>query len=156
MKVCHIFGKRSWTFLEIEGDLFRAPKEYALAHCVGEDLRMGAGIAYVFRTKFGCLAKLEAQNAKTGDIAVLCAENRLIYYLVTKKYSNQIPKYADLLRSLIKMRKHMINHNIKKLAIPRIGCGLDRLKWDAVRDLLERVFAADNVEILVYTYTKHA
>lgn len=34
---------------EIDGDLFSAPQEYALAHCVAADLRMGAGIAVKFR-----------------------------------------------------------------------------------------------------------
>lgn len=34
---------------EVEGDLFNAPKDYALAHCVGSDLGMRAGIAVRFR-----------------------------------------------------------------------------------------------------------
>lgn len=34
---------------EIDGDLFAAPVEYALGHCVAADLRMGAGIAVKFR-----------------------------------------------------------------------------------------------------------
>lgn len=34
---------------EVEGDLFTASKDYALAHCVAADLRMGAGIAVAFR-----------------------------------------------------------------------------------------------------------
>lgn len=38
-----------FTLREINGDLFAAPEEYALAHCVAADLRMGAGIAIKFR-----------------------------------------------------------------------------------------------------------
>lgn len=38
-----------WTFRQIVGDLFTAPREYALAHCVAADMRMGAGIAILFR-----------------------------------------------------------------------------------------------------------
>lgn len=34
---------------EVQGDLFEAPADYSLAHCVAEDLRMGAGIAVRFR-----------------------------------------------------------------------------------------------------------
>lgn len=34
---------------EITGDLFSAPEEYSLAHCVAEDFNMGAGIALTFR-----------------------------------------------------------------------------------------------------------
>jgi hypothetical protein len=34
---------------EVDGDLFEAPKEYSLAHCVAADMRMGSGIAVNFR-----------------------------------------------------------------------------------------------------------
>lgn len=34
---------------ETEGNLFNASEEYALAHCVAEDFRMGSGIAVPFR-----------------------------------------------------------------------------------------------------------
>lgn len=36
-----------------------------------------------------------------------------------------------------------------KLAMPRIGCGLDRLQWVKVKEIIEEVFANTNVEILV-------
>lgn len=51
-------GKRNFAkmsalvFREVEGDLFTATKEYALAHCVASDLKMGAGIAVAFRFVF--------------------------------------------------------------------------------------------------------
>lgn len=34
---------------EVDGDLFDAPKECSLAHCVATDMRMGSGIAVNFR-----------------------------------------------------------------------------------------------------------
>lgn len=40
---------------EVDGDLFSAPAEYALGHCVAADLRMGAGIAILFRY-FDCMS----------------------------------------------------------------------------------------------------
>lgn len=44
------FAKMSTlVFREVEGDLFTASKDYALAHCVASDLKMGAGIAVAFR-----------------------------------------------------------------------------------------------------------
>lgn len=39
----------SFVLKEISGDLFSAPSDYALAHCVSADLRMGAGIAVKFK-----------------------------------------------------------------------------------------------------------
>lgn len=40
---------RSSVIKEMEGDLFEAPNDYSLAHCVGQDFRMGSGIAVEFR-----------------------------------------------------------------------------------------------------------
>lgn len=37
------------TITEIAGDLFAAPKEYSIGHCVSADLHMGKGIAAKFR-----------------------------------------------------------------------------------------------------------
>lgn len=36
-----------------------------------------------------------------------------------------------------------------KLAMPRIGCGLDKLEWSKVKAIIEEVFADTDVEILV-------
>ncbi len=35
--------------------------------------------------------------------------------------------------------------------MPKIGCGLDGLSWDAVRTLIKNVFLKDNIELTVFT-----
>lgn len=150
----NIFKKRAWTFRKVNGDLFAAPKEYSLAHCVAVDLCMGAGIAIRFRNFFGRVSQLKAQEPETGGLAVLKDGKRFVYYLVTKRFSTQKPKYADLLRSLLAMRKHMKANGVKRLAIPKIGCGLDRLEWPRVYDLLYSVFNTDDIEIVLYESIK--
>lgn len=37
------------VFREIKGDLFTAPSEFSLAHCVTTSMVMGAGIAKLFK-----------------------------------------------------------------------------------------------------------
>ena len=46
----------------VSGDLFSCPEEEALAHCISEDCRMGAGIAVLFRKKFHGVEELKAQS----------------------------------------------------------------------------------------------
>uniref|UniRef100_A0A3B5LPS2 O-acyl-ADP-ribose deacylase 1 n=1 Tax=Xiphophorus couchianus TaxID=32473 RepID=A0A3B5LPS2_9TELE len=41
----------------VTGDLFSCPRDESLAHCISEDCRMGAGIAVMFKKKFGRLLK---------------------------------------------------------------------------------------------------
>lgn len=48
------------------------------------------------------------------------------------------------------LREECEKLNVTKLALPRIGCGLDRLDWDAVKELLYSEFHETNIEIVVY------
>lgn len=52
----------SWSLKYVSGDLFSCPKDEALAHCISEDCRMGAGIAVMFKKKFGGLEELKKQS----------------------------------------------------------------------------------------------
>ena len=46
--------------------------------------------------------------------------------------------------------KHICKtHNIKKIAMPLIGCGLDRLEWYKVSEIIKRLFSNTDIEILV-------
>uniref|UniRef100_A0AAG5D0M7 Macro domain-containing protein n=1 Tax=Anopheles atroparvus TaxID=41427 RepID=A0AAG5D0M7_ANOAO len=138
---------------EIEGDLFSAPKDHSLAHCVAADLKMGAGIAVKFKQLYGKVNELQAQNVGVGGAAVLQDGQRYVYYLITKKTYNLKPTYDDLTKSLKAMKEHMHANGVAKLAIPRIGCGIDGLEWPKVKDILESVFGGNGMyEIVVYNF----
>lgn len=147
-------SSEKFALREVEGDLFSAPKTYSLAHCVGADLVMGAGIAVKFRQTYGKVDELRSQKVKSGGVAVLSDENRFIYYLVTKPESYGSPTYDDLRLSLTAMKSHMQKNGVTKLAIPRIGCGIDGLEWDKVQAELHTVFDGvdKEVEIVVYNF----
>ena len=42
-----------------------------------------------------------------------------------------------------------LDKNIKKLVIPKIGCGLDRLSWDKVEPMVQEIFKDLDIEIVV-------
>ncbi|XP_026473944.1 uncharacterized protein LOC113377746 [Ctenocephalides felis] len=136
-------------FSEESKDLFTVSEDYSLCHCVAEDFTMGAGIAVLFRDKFGQVAELLQQRPKTGGFAYLKDKNRFIYYLVTKQRSTGKPRIEDLESSLTQMRDHMLENNVTKLAMPKIGCGLDRLQWHDVSRLIRKIFHNDSLDILV-------
>jgi len=139
------------VYEEIKGDLFNATSTTSLAHCVSEDLAMSKGIAAIFKQKFGGLEQLKQQGITTGDVAILDKGTRFIYYLVTKaRYFNK-PTYVSLESSLIMMRQHCVENNIKDLAMPKIGCGLDRLEWSKVKDIILSVFGNTAIKIKIYT-----
>lgn len=138
---------------EIKGDLFESSETYALAHCVSADFAMSAGIAKTFRLKFGKVDGLHhVYNKKTqvGDICCKNVCNRWIFHLVTKELYYKKPTYTNLKLCLNEMKKVMIEKNLKYLAMPLIGCGLDRLCWKKVKFIITNIFCDTNVEIKVY------
>ncbi|XP_029348323.1 ADP-ribose glycohydrolase OARD1-like [Acyrthosiphon pisum] len=117
------------TLEDINGELLNMPEEYSLGHCVAKDMRMSAGIAVYFKRKFGRVGELMDQRPNVGSVAYLQENDRFIYYLITKELSNQKPTYNCITAAITKLRDLIVEHGVKKLAIPRIGCGLDKLDW---------------------------
>lgn len=132
------------------GDLFKCPESYSMAHCVAEDMRMGKGIALTFKTMFGKTNELSDQQVKQGGVAVLENNDRFIYYLVTKTYSSGKPTLLTLRQSLESMKLHAKKNNIENIAMPLIGCGLDKLKWEDVEYILHQIFNTTGINIHVY------
>ena len=57
---------------------------------------------------------------------------------------------GTLQKSLEALCTHAVLNGVKKLAIPRLGCGLDKLQWDKVSELIEDIFSKSDIEITVY------
>ena len=139
-----------FKFEEKDGDLFACPETDSLAHCVSADLRMGKGIAVKFKNKFRSVEELKKQEKKIGQVTVLEKEQRFIYYLITKAKATEKPTCGNLKASLEDMKKHCVAHDVQTLAMPELGCGLDRLKWEEVKTIICEVFAKTNIHITVY------
>lgn len=60
----------SWRLHYVTGDLFSCPKDEALAHCISEDCRMGAGIAVMFRKSFGGVDELKKQSESSRSLKI--------------------------------------------------------------------------------------
>lgn len=136
------------SFTEEYGDLFDSSLEHLpLAHCVAADFGMGAGIAVVFVKNFGNKELLRSSGVRPGGFAKLEVRGRLVYYLVTKERSWDKPTYESLESSVSKMFQDLRDSNQTQLAIPKIGCGLDGLKWEKVRDILKKHQGNVNVTV---------
>ena len=132
-------------------DLFTVPTDYALVHCISADFALGAGIAREF-TKRGVKASLKDMYATPSvgsALATFTTGWAAEYNLVTKEKYWQKPTYAQLKQALVSLRSVAASHGRTKLAMPKIGCGLDRLEWNNVKDILCEVFENTDTEILV-------
>jgi O-acetyl-ADP-ribose deacetylase (regulator of RNase III) len=130
---------------EINGDLFESKDN--LAHCVSKDLRMGKGIAVKFKELFGNVDHLKSQ-----DILVphLKADDRYIFYLITKNRFFDKPTYKSLTASLEELKKCIDALGLTSVSMPQIGCGLDKLEWSKVLKIIHEIFADTDIAITVY------
>ena len=130
-------------------DVFTVPQGYYLAHCISADFALGAGIAKtfdeVYNMRFKLFREYDCYEYEGGE--ALLIDN--VFNLVTKPQCYNKPTYDTLREALEAMRTQMEYLDITKLAMPKIGCGLDRLQWDKVYDIICDVFKDTDVDILI-------
>lgn len=142
------------TFREEQGDLFSEEilRDYALCHCISSDFALGAGIAKKFAA-MGVKRKLCAEFPKQwhgrGYCLFIEADGVLAANLVTKERYFHKPTLETLRQSLEDLRGQALERSLKMLAMPKIGCGLDKLKWEDVRAVIKETFGDTDIDILV-------
>ena len=136
----------------IKGNLFEAPMEYALAHCISADVQMGAGIALQFAQKYPDMKRnILSRNPQVGGVYDYTApDGRRIYNLVTKPRYFHKPTYHTLGCSIDSMSVLMKLSDDLNLAIPKLGCGLDRLSWDKVSHIIQEYVIEFGIDVQVY------
>ena len=147
---CYNKENLCWTYNEIKGDLFEHCEQedrYAV-HCISADHVMGGGIAVPMAKKFDLRKAFELYDRLIVGEAYLVGKS---FSLVTKDNACDKPTYNDLYYSLADLFEKCKKFGIKKLVMPKIGCGIDGLDWDKVRDIIKEVFGSIDIDILVCT-----
>ncbi len=136
-------------------NLFSVSEDYFLAHCISADFGMGKGIVVEFNKRFdmkNCLLEKYPDyhsyynRCRIGGDCIL--EGRVLN-LITKERYYEKPSIITMRLALQKMKSICKENGIKKIAMPTIGAGLDKLPWDKVSEQIQQVFQETSVEILV-------
>jgi O-acetyl-ADP-ribose deacetylase (regulator of RNase III) len=140
--------RAEFIYTEEHVDIFTLDdSEYHFAHCIASDLGMGAGIAVPFRKKYGLRGRIQKVDEPLKHPT--CILTPPVFNLITKRVSSGKPTYDSMRISLIKMKEHIVENDIKKVAMPKIGCGLDRLQWGAVREMIKDIFGDLDIKVKV-------
>jgi hypothetical protein len=133
-------------FNEKKGNLFELNNDkYFYAHCISSDYRLGLGIAIEFQKRFNLRNALKQFDNKYPEVIIV----NHVFNLVTKdKYWNK-PTYDSITKCIEQMAVMCKNLDIKYLAMPKIGCGLDKLNWFKVREIIKEKFADVDIQIEV-------
>lgn len=138
-------------------DLFGVPNDYYLAQCISADFGMGKGIAVEFNKHFDIKNILTYKytnflrywDDKEDECKGSCILEGRVFNLITKRNFWSKPTYSTLTRSLEGMKILAVNNGVNKIAMPLIGCGLDKLEWDKVSEIIKDIFNDTDMEILV-------
>lgn len=159
--------KQEFKYEEVYTDLFNLSEDYMLVHCVSSDFKLGAGIAKIFNDRFNMSDKLEhvlpfdAWDNKgycgivnMDRLFTLVPKDLGIYRvanLVTKEHYYDKPTLYTMQTALqdLRLQLHMTYPEVKKLGMPLIGCGLDKLNWSDVSYLIKQVFYDTELTITV-------
>ena len=138
------------TFTEEKTDIFKYTptwneEPFYYAHCISADYALGAGIAVEFKKRY----KLTPENLTAGRVCNNLSIVSNIFNLITKDKYWQKPTYASLILALRNMKKYCNIMGIKKLVMPKIGCGLDRLSWSRVKNIIEETFTDTDINIVI-------
>jgi hypothetical protein len=136
------------NLIEKKMNLFEVDDKYYFAHCISSDCAMGAGIAVEFEKRFKLRRKL-LSNGYIHRKHPACIFINNVFNLITKELYHDKPTYETLKGALIKMRDIILEEDINYIAMPKIGCGLDRLQWGKVKEDIQEIFKDTDIEILV-------
>lgn len=122
--------------------------KYFIAHCISGDFTLGAGLAKKINDKYDMSNKLKNQFTYVNGNYCSYLIDR-VFNLVTKNVYQDKATYDALRMALEDMKLNLYYMDVKKIAIPKIGCGKDKLDWNVVEALLEEVFDDCDIEIEV-------
>lgn len=147
--------RKVMTYREVYKNLFSVEDDFYLAHCISADFALGAGIAVEFNKRFNMKQQLQNKHPNFieewthhGYVGFCILEDK-VFNLITKERYFQKPTYDSITQALVCMKDICIFNHIDKIAMPLIGCGLDRLDWNKVSNIIKEVFNDTAVEILV-------
>ena len=147
--------------IEVKGDLFKEPFEKdsdIYVHCISQDFAMGAGIAKTFSQKFPqfienrkeMMREYNHKNPYKRIYVAICNGTKIVNLVTKAKYWMK-PTMTSLELSLWNLRKFVEdNPDVKRVLMPRIGSGLDRLKWEEVKTAILENLEDLDIEVKVF------
>lgn len=145
-----------------QGNLLEADVE-AVVNTVNTVGVMGKGIALMFKERFPANFKAYQAACKSGGVEVgrlfvtssdELSGPRWIINFPTKQHWRNPTRIEWVERGLAALRAFILEHRVKSIAVPPLGCGNGGLDWPDVRDLIEASLGdLPDTRVIVYEPT---
>ncbi|MFN0030294.1 MAG: macro domain-containing protein [Acidimicrobiales bacterium] len=144
---------------EGQGSLLESPTE-ALVNTVNTVGVMGKGIALQFKRAYPDMFKAYTAACKRGEVELgrmhvwstgSLTGPRYIINFPTKRHWKARSRLSDIAAGLGDLTRVLIDHGIKSVAVPPLGCGNGGLNWADVRPMIQEAFSRlPDVDVLVF------
>ncbi len=141
-------------FKEVKDDIWNFPNDIKIITTNGNirkcgEAVMGKGIALQASKRFRYLASMYAIHIKNNNIS--CAyypQYKLI--LFPTKYNWWESSNLKLIRkSMEELLKICSDNSIKKVIMPKVGCGNGLLQWNSVKKIIEDILMSKDIEFII-------
>ena len=139
-------------FIEEVNDVFNYEGKAWLAHCISADFGMGKGIVVEFNKRYDLknfMIKNHVRYNWCGRGYCIAVKDFKVFNLVTKNKVTDKPTYETLKQSLLHMKVVAHMFKVDTIAMPAIGCGLDKLDYETVKGIIKNIFRDTDMTIIV-------
>ncbi len=139
----------------VSGNIFESKAE-AIVNAVNTIGVMGKGIALEFKKRYPYNFKEYKTACDNGELiigtvlAVKETNGKTIVNFPTKQHWKDASKYEYVEMGLKALKDAIIRHNLNSIALPALGCGLGGLKWEMVKQLIDKELGLLAIEVFVY------
>jgi len=143
----------------VKGNILESPAE-ALVNTVNTVGIMGKGIALQFKKAFpsnyhAYKKACDKGEITTGKIFVFKDKHPLygekwILNFPTKKHWRHPSRYAYIEEGLEDLKRVIETYGIRSIAIPPLGAGNGKLKWEKVKEIIVRQLQNMDLDIFIY------
>lgn len=136
---------------EMDGKFWQAAKGVAKAYGMDDPDALGEEVPAPEQELLpGTLVHYQvARKCQTGEEE----QETDLFCLVTAAKGQRVPDRKAVYKALLTLKQEMVQLEIRRLAIPRIGRDHDTLQWWTLRKMIENIFTDTNMEIEMYGKT---
>lgn len=131
-------GIKIGNILDAEKELHKGKDPIYYAHCISADAKLGKGVAKLLDDKFSIREEILFYDRIEWWLpfkypwVYTTHWGAWVFNLITKEHYYDKPTYESLQKALDFLAANCKYRKVKTLVMPKIGCGLDGLKWSRV------------------------
>ncbi|GLV46818.1 uncharacterized protein CBL_20960, partial [Carabus blaptoides fortunei] len=126
---------------------------------VSENLYVRGTREEISKKNFGNLLKKNVLQEVTGNLFDASSDCSLVTECrgIAVRFRKIFGGIQDLRKhcsaALSGLKTHCLQ-NVSKLAMPRVGCDLDKLSWQDLKEILNDIFQDSNIQVIVYNLNR--